>query len=361
VAPAAASPRRRTPHRPAAAAGPFAVAIFAVLVVAAGAVVVPAAPAAAHGSDPSVHPVLDTVEPALPGVTVQLAQSITAQLVVSNPTPTTLSVLDGNGEAFLRIGPAGVLANRASAWWYLTNSPNGDTDVPADSQPGAPPRWEQVAAEPAWGWFEHRLHPSPQGVPPAVSRARRIKTLARWSVPFDFGGQPVTASGRIVYEPVRGAVTTRLRGPDRPFRDVQVQLAPGRVPALFLVNRGSEPVVVTGRDGEPFLRLGPTVAEVNRRSPTWADDARAEGQDLTVAASVVDPSAPPDWAVVAGTPAYSWLEFRGLYERDRPPRSVLAAGKTAVLRAWTVPLEQGGRRVELRGETVWKPVSRPEG
>jgi hypothetical protein len=203
VAPAAASPRRRTPHRPAAAAGPFAVAIFAVLVVAAGAVVVPAAPAAAHGSDPSVHPVLDTVEPALPGVTVQLAQSITAQLVVSNPTPTTLSVLDGNGEAFLRIGPAGVLANPASAWWYLTNSPNGDTDVPADSQPGAPPRWEQVAAEPAWGWFEHRLHPSPQGVPPAVSRARRIKTLARWSVPFDFGGQPLTASGRIVYEPVR--------------------------------------------------------------------------------------------------------------------------------------------------------------
>jgi hypothetical protein len=55
---------------------------------------------------------------------------------------------------------------------------------------------------------------------------------------------------------------------------------------------------------------------------------------------------------------YSWLEFRGLYERDRPPRRVLEGGKTAVLRAWTVPLEQDGRRVELRGETVWKPVSR---
>jgi hypothetical protein len=26
-----------------------------------------------------------------------------------------------------------------------------------------------------------------------------------------------------------------------------------------------------------------------------------------------------------------------------------------------VPLEQGGRRVELRGETVWKPVSRRGG
>jgi hypothetical protein len=26
-----------------------------------------------------------------------------------------------------------------------------------------------------------------------------------------------------------------------------------------------------------------------------------------------------------------------------------------VLRTWAVPLEQDGRRVELRGETIWKP------
>src|SRR5215203_2969551 len=70
-------------------------------------------------------------------------------------------------------------------------------------------------------------------VPPDVSRARRMTTLARWSVPFDYGGQAVEVRGRVVYEPVRGAVTTRLRGSTRPFRDVEVQLAPGRVPALF--------------------------------------------------------------------------------------------------------------------------------
>ncbi len=324
-------------------------------------VIVPAPPAAAHSSDPSVRPVLDAVQPALPGVTVQIAASVTAQLVVANPTPTTLSVLDGDGQPFLRIGPEGVLANKSSPWWYLTNSPNGDAPIPADAQSGAPPRWERVSAEPAWGWFEHRLHPAPQGVPPDVSRTHRLTTLARWSVPFDYGGQPVDVSGRTVYEPVRGAVTTRLRGTTRPFRDVEVQLAPGRVPALFLANRSAEPVVVTGRDGEPFLRVGPNGADVNRRSPTWADDARAQGQDLTVSAAVVDPTAPPDWAPVAGAQTYSWLEFRGLYERDRPPRRVLEAGKTAVLRAWRVPLEHGGRRVELRGETVWKPVSRSQG
>jgi hypothetical protein len=335
--------------------------VVLVLGVVAGVITVPALPAAAHSSDPSVRPVLDAVRPALPGVTVQIAASVTAQLVVANPTPTPLSVLDGDGQPFLRIGPEGVLANKSSPWWYLTNSPNGDASIPADAQPGAPPRWERVSAEPAWGWFEHRLHPAPQGVPPDVSRTHRLTTLARWSVPFDYGGQPVDVSGRIVYEPVRGAVTTRLRGTTRPFRDVEVQLAPGRVPVLFLSNRSAEPVVVTGRAGEPFLRVGPKGADVNRRSPTWADDARAQGQDLTVAAAVVDPTAPPDWAQVAGAQTYSWLEFRGLYEHDRPPRRVLESGKTAVLRAWTVPLEHEGRRVELRGETVWKPVSRSKG
>jgi hypothetical protein len=359
VAPAAASPRRRTPHRPAAAAGPLAAALLAV-VLAVGVLVVPSTPAAAHASDPSLHPVIDAVDPALPGVTVQLASSVTAQLVVANPTATALFVRDVNDVAFLRIGPDGVFANKSSPWWYLTNSPNGDADVPPDARPGAPARWEQVSAEPAWGWFEHRLHPTPQRVPRDIARTRRIATLERWSIPMYYGDENVEVRGRIVYEPVRGAMTTRLRGPDRPFRDVGVQLAPGRVPALFLVNRGTEPVTVIGRAGEPFLRLGPNGAEANRRSPTWADDARAQGRDFTVAAAVVDPLAPPDWAPVSAAQTYSWLEFRGLYERDRPPRSVLDAGKTAVLREWAVPLEQGDRRVELRGETVWKPISRQD-
>jgi len=324
--------------------------------VLAGALIIPAAPAAAHGSDPGVRTVLDTVEPQLLGVTMQVAASVTAQLVVANPNPTELSVLDDGGQPFLRIGADGVLANLASPSWYLSNSPNGDATVPPDAQPGAPPRWARVSAEAAWGWFDHRLHPAPRGVPRATRHAHKTTTLGEWTIPFDFGGMPVTASGRVIYEPERGAVTARLRGPARPFRGVAVQLAPGRVPALFLSNRGSEAVVVLGRDGEPFARVGPDGVEVNRHSPTWADNARAQGQDLTVAASIVDPGAPPEWAAVTSAPSYSWLEFRGSYARDRPPRRVLDGHETAVLREWSVPIERGGRRVKVRGETIWKPA-----
>jgi hypothetical protein len=78
--------------------------------------------------------------------------------------------------------------------------------------------------------------------------------------------------------------------------------------------------------------------------------------DLAVAAAIVDANAVPDWTQLTSAQSYSWLECRGLYGRDRPRRRVLDADKTTVLRAWTVPVEQGGRRVELRGETIWKPV-----
>jgi hypothetical protein len=353
VAPAVVSPQRDTPHRRAAAAGAFAIIAVALALV--GAVLLPAIPAAAHGADPGVRTVLDAVEPDVSGVTVQVAASVTAQLVVANPTPTELAVLDGQGQPFLRIGPEGVLANRSSPYWYLSNSPNGDVEIPPDAQAGASPRWARVATEPAWGWFEHRLHPAPRAVPRRVRDSGKSTTLADWEVPLDYGGQPVTARGRIVFEPERGAVSARLRGSPRPFPGVKVQLAPGRVPALFLTNRGAEPVVVLGRDGEPFLRLGPGGTEVNRHSSTWADNARTQDQDLAVAAAIVDANAMPDWTPLTSAPSYSWLEFRGLYGRDRPPRRVLDADETTVLRAWTVPVEQGGRRVDLRGETVWKP------
>jgi hypothetical protein len=57
------------------------------------------------------------------------------------------------------------------------------------------------------------------------------------------------------------------------------------------------PVVVVGRDGEEFARVGPAGVEVNRRSPTWADNARAQGQELAVGAATVDAGAPPEWCL----------------------------------------------------------------
>ena len=104
--------------------------------------------------------------------------------------------------------------------------------------------------------------------------------------------------------------------------------------------------------------IGPDGVEANRHSPTWIDNARARDQDLAAAAAEADPDAAPDWTLVSSAPSTSWLEFRGNYARGEPPRAVVDAKKTAVLRRWSVPIEQGERRVEVRGATIWRPGSR---
>ena len=282
--------------------------------------VAPVPVAGAHGTDPAIRTVLDVVEPAIPGVEIQVQASVSAEVVAENTTATELAVLAETGEPFLRIGPEGVLANLASPSWYLSNSPFGDAEVPESASPDAPPRWGRVSREPAWGWFDHRLHPEPRGVPTSLPADGDPLRLARWSIPFRYGDETVVARGRIVYAPAPGAVTARLQGPERPFEGVAVQLAPGRIPGLYVTNRGTTPVVVLGADDEPFLRIGPDGVEANRHSPTWIDNARARDQDLTAAAAEADPDAAPDWTLVSSSPSTSWLEFRGNYARGAPAR-----------------------------------------
>src|SRR5581483_3341602 len=104
-------------------------ALGPLLVAAVGLVLAP--PASAHQTVPGVVDVLDRVVPPLPaGVTVQVAVSVSDQLVVANPTPTDLVVLGDDGEPFLRIGAQGTFANLRSPTWYRDNDPTGSTPPP---------------------------------------------------------------------------------------------------------------------------------------------------------------------------------------------------------------------------------------
>ncbi len=334
-----------------ARAGAALAAVTAAIVSGAG------APAVAHESDPAIRTILDTVEPAVSGVTIDVVANVTPQLVAENTTPTELVVLADTGEPFLRIGPDGVLANLDSPSWYLSNSPNASVDVPDSARPDAPPRWARVSTEPTWGWFDHRLHPQARAVPPAVVEEGEPVTLADWSVSFDYGGGRVEARGRIEFRPVRGSVTAQLRGSAEPLAGVLVQLSPGRLPALFVRNTGAEPVVVLGAGGEPFLRLGPAGAEVNAHSPTWIDTARALDRDVTVAEAVADVAATPEWVAVSSSPSFTWLEARGAYTREEPPSDVI--DRPALLSEWSVPLVRGDEQATIAAETRWQPVPTP--
>lgn len=289
----------------------------------------PLGSAKAHDERNATTVVLDEIVPPLPGVVIQAVSSVTAQLVVENPTPTPLEVLGVDGSPYLRIGPAGVEANLRSADWYRSNDPVGATPLPAAADGGAPPRWVLVSREPAWGWFDHRLHAAADDRP------------GPWAVPMRYGATVVTVRGRRTAIDTAGRFATRVHPPPD---GVGVIVVDGRVPALILTATGPQVVTVIGEEGEPMARAGPAGAEVNLASPTWSLTAAA--RHGRIPDGIIDAGAPPRWEHFNRAPQLTWLDRR-------------LAGRPMTTHDWAVPILIGARESELTGTTAWLPDIRP--
>jgi hypothetical protein len=64
-----------------------------------------AGPVAAHGGDGLSQPILESMSPVVPGITVEVVYSANYQFLVSNTTTQAVTFLADTGEPFLRIGP----------------------------------------------------------------------------------------------------------------------------------------------------------------------------------------------------------------------------------------------------------------
>jgi hypothetical protein len=309
-----------------------------------GALLLSAAPAGGHHAAARTEvPVLDPLDHRLSGVTVQLRRTLADQLVVENRTGRVLEVLDETGTPFIRLGPVGAEADLGAAAWYRTAS---TLDAPLPAGVGASgSRWTRVAAEPAWGWYDRRLRARGN-----ADAGRSLATPERWTVPLRLDGVPIALTGR--FEPVRsGAFVARVTSSAAPFPGVRVSLIPGRVPALYVENKGRRPVVVLGARGEPFLRIGPGGTSANLRSPAWLASGKAE---VTPAASPAGTTGAPLWRRVSTVPRFAWIELRAAHDRDAPPWTA-----PTVVGRWRVPLERGRARAEIAGVVEWIPASLP--
>jgi hypothetical protein len=306
--------------------------------------------ASAHQLDPSLRIVLDTVTPQLPGdVVIQARVSVAEQLLVANPTTTVLEVEADTGEPFLRVSSAGVFANEHSNFWYASLAPFGLAQNVVS--PGEQPDWVQVSTTDAWGWFDHRLHPSALSISPAVRSAGKRVVVSNWTVKMRYGDEFADVAGHVEFDPILGAITPRLTSPANPAPGLQAVVLPGPVPGVFLSNTSTSTVTVFGASGEPFLRLGPSGAEVNTLSPTWVDNLVV--QDLTP--TKADASALPQWTKVADVPRFGWIDYRLAYADSRPPESVALAGRTVTLVTWSIPVLTASGSLSLDGVTEWQP------
>ncbi|HVL84123.1 MAG TPA: hypothetical protein VM367_07555 [Pseudonocardia sp.] len=310
------------------------------------------APAAlAHNSpDQDVLPVIDRITPEMEGVTISIETTpLGSQFVVENPTETEVTILSSVGDPLYRIGPEGVLGNFRSPEWYTGKVPDGAITIPERAAERGTPVWARVNTDPAWGWFDHRLHAV--GVEPErKAELAPLAELGTWSVPVQFGGQLGAIEGHYEFRPPVGQFVASISETEPAPGVTLLALQGNPTPGLSIDNNGSSEVIVLGDEGEPYLRITPAGTEANALSRTWVTS-----QDPSaVAGRGLDPAAPPQWVPANAGSQYSIVLRRAEPEQDLA--ELYAIESPTVVREWTVSMIIDGRPVEIQGETTMTPV-----
>jgi hypothetical protein len=291
-------------------------------------------------SDPALRSVLDEVRPSLPsGVSVALRPSVVDELVLTNSTDVPLEVLGLDGVPFLRVRRGLVEADVAHPDWYRTALPEGAPALPPYARPGAAARWRAVARTGTWSEFDPRVRP-PVSVSRELRAAGRRRVVASWSVPLRYGGMPLTATGQVLLEPVRGGLVVAATQVPSGLTVTPLQ---GELPGLFLRVPAGHDALVLGSDGRPFLSFSAGTVSARLASPSWRADQAARGRTVSG----------EGWQVVARAQSFSWLDPRLRYPRDAPPDDVV--DRRSVLQEWSVPLVLDGTSTELGGTVTWVP------
>ncbi|MPZ29303.1 MAG: hypothetical protein GEV12_23675 [Micromonosporaceae bacterium] len=177
----------------------------------------PAAPALAHGSggsdatnfasavqglataDADRNPVGSLTDP--PAVTWRVLAN-DALLQVANDSGQELLVPGYDGEPYLRVGPQGVWENRNSPAVYLNADRYAQTAVPDGVSAGTDPEWVKVADEPVHAWHDHRIHWMAATLPPQVKADPAVETVVQdWTVPFTLDGRTLAVTGQLRWVP----------------------------------------------------------------------------------------------------------------------------------------------------------------
>lgn len=118
-----------------------------------------AAPASADPAGPTDYrSEILLVDPPAPGVELAILGGDSFVELAARPGVEVL-VLGYEGEPYLRFGPDGtVVQNERSPARWLNDDRFGETAIPAEADPGAEPRWVEVADDGRFAWHDHRAH-----------------------------------------------------------------------------------------------------------------------------------------------------------------------------------------------------------
>ncbi len=319
-----------------------ALAVAAVFVAAS--LLVPSS-AAAH-SNPSLFNRIAGVHPELPpGVELSIFEGDTSELVLVNPFPEPIAVLDADGRPYIRVSSEGVFGDVGSPYLAATDG------VVAHASPAAPGccgpgRWMRLSDKNGWSWAEPRLDApigrNPAGGSRGLADLQQGQPLATWEIGLAQGDRQFTVSGTLERRP-----PGRLRSVVDALPDgLTATVIESRVPQIQLTARPGTVVEVIGGDRRPFIRMTPQGNMGRTASADYRNHMRAIGLPAPTG---------PEWVstVDAGSAKVTWADFR-LMVTGEPP--VTSGTEPVVVKRWQVPVTVDGKPGEISGTTSWEPI-----
>lgn len=158
------------------------------------------APAAlAHRGNPSYLSQLRSLEPATPGVHVEVrGRDDRFELRVERGH--TVVVEGYSGEPYARVLADGtVQVNRRSPATYLNEDRFANVGLPREADEGAPPQWRTLAGTGRFEWHDHRMHWMGQGLPPQVEDESRNGKVFDYEIPLTVDGRSGRLAGTLIW------------------------------------------------------------------------------------------------------------------------------------------------------------------
>lgn len=159
-----------------------------------------AAPASAHTTGPQLISSFDRFSPSISGVSYNVLSTGSAPYItVQVSGQHTFEIFGLLGEPFIRITANGVELNRNSPSDYLVTNPSAKPALPQTANPTA--RWEHVADQPVYHYYETRAEWPHIGQPQEAKALGQTVTVYRFSVPASYDGTPVAIEGHVTWIP----------------------------------------------------------------------------------------------------------------------------------------------------------------
>lgn len=174
----------------------------------------------------------------------------------------------------------------------------------------------------------------------------------RWAIGLLLAGAAVVGPVGVAHadpaEPSDYRSTVTAVNPETPA--IHVEIVGGDSFVQLTVDLGTE-VVVTGYDGEPFLRfLADGTVEENDHAPTTHLSRSRFGTEVPAGA---DASLPPAWERVGGAGRYSWHDHRAHWMSTQPPPNFERGDR---IQEGIIALVVAGEPVEITVATDWVPA-----